>query len=1201
MKRLFACGAVLFLILIMAAAGFAQVAGQLVGSVVDQSGAAIPGATVSLLLPGGERPILTITTSAEGFFTFSNVRPETYDLTVEGAGFRKQLVRGVKVDPARETAIPAIRLEVQGVSAEVAVVESALTLQTTSADVSTTITNTQIQNLPLIDRYPLALITTQAGVTDGRGPTVINGLRTSYSNVTMDGINIQDNLFRENGLDFIPNLLMTDQVAEVSISTSNAASTIGGGAAHVSFVTPSGTNQYHGGLYWFNRNSIFAANDWFDNRDGLPNAFLNQNQVGGSLGGPIFKDRLLFYTNYEAFRLRQQQTETRRILTADARQGIFTYSSGGILRKVNILQAAGVGIDPAIQQLLANVPGPEKINTTDIGDSTGLTPDLHRNTGGYNFQQQDNRTRDNVTLKLDFHASSQHAFSGSYLWNRDIVDRGDVNSLGYTLVPKVANDGANNLLSIGWRWSPTATFTNELRGGFNIAPAVFATSEAFPSSIIAPPTSIVSNPLNTFRAQGRDTNTYSYNDNASYFKGKHNFQFGFQSQLVRTAPYNDAGITPTYNLGISANNTNGLTQAQLPGASAADLATANNLLATLAGYVTSSTQTFNITSRSSGYVNGASNIRNFTLDRYSFYGQDSWKLTRKLTATLGLRHDYYTVVDERDGLVFLPQVQNNDFIGSLLSPNSILDFAGSSVGRPFYNKDRNNFAPNLGFAYDVFGDGKTAVRGGYSISYVDDQAIASLRNNVQTNSGLSTTATASGLVGRVSSSLPPIPTPQFKAPLTFAENYALDTQAAFGMPDPNLRTPYVQQWNFSVQQNIKGTVIDLRYVGNHGTKEFRAFDYNQVVIKENGFLDDFIRARNNGNLARAATGTFNPAYNAAVPGSQPLPVFDRLSSQGLLTNATIRSLIQTGEVGELANTYQTNRLNGLVNFYRNPNALGTNTVGNFSNSTYNALQIDVHRRLGKGLDFQSNYTFSKVLSDSAGDAQTRFEAFLDSGNTKAERARPPFDITHAFKTNAVYMLPFGEGHRLNVADRGMSHLISGWRISGNLTWMSGPPFSILSGRGTLNRGARSSATNTVDSTLTNDQLRELIGLRMTDTGPYFIAASAINQSDGRGVAPDGTPAFTGQVFFNPAPGTIGSLQRRTFNGPTVSNLDMAVAKTTKIRENQTIEIRAEASNVLNHPSFYVNADPNVNSTTFGKITTTFYDRRLVQLSVQYRF
>ncbi len=123
----------------------------------------------------------------------------------------------------------------------------------------------------------------------------------------MDGINIQDNFIRSNGLSFIPNRITVDQVSEASITTSNANSTLGGGAAQVNFVTPSGTNTFHGNAYWYNRNSAFAANDWFNNKDGIGKPFLNQNQFGGSIGGPVIKDKLLFYANYESLRLRQQE------------------------------------------------------------------------------------------------------------------------------------------------------------------------------------------------------------------------------------------------------------------------------------------------------------------------------------------------------------------------------------------------------------------------------------------------------------------------------------------------------------------------------------------------------------------------------------------------------------------------------------------------------------------------------------------------------------------------------------------------------------------------------------------------------------------------------------------------------------------------------------------------------------------------------
>ena len=145
----------------------------------------------------------------------------------------------------------------------------------------------------------------------------------------------------------------------MTISTSNSNSTLGGGAAQVSFVSPSGTNSYHGNAYWYNRNSVFAANDWYNNKDGIEKPFLNQNQFGGSLGGPIVKDKLLFYGNYEVLRLRQQELADRTILTADARRGFYTYrDSAGQVRSVNILQTKGVQIDPHIADLLTKVPGP---------------------------------------------------------------------------------------------------------------------------------------------------------------------------------------------------------------------------------------------------------------------------------------------------------------------------------------------------------------------------------------------------------------------------------------------------------------------------------------------------------------------------------------------------------------------------------------------------------------------------------------------------------------------------------------------------------------------------------------------------------------------------------------------------------------------------------------------------------------------------
>ena len=1182
----------------------AQNNGTLTGSVVDPSGAAVPNAAVEVLLPGGSSAILQAKTGNDGAFSIPVIKPGKYQLSVSVSGFAKLNLANVTVDPGKETALPQLTLQLATSSQTVDVVESPVGVQNTTYEVATTLTQDQVTNLPVLDRQILNLYSTQAGVEQNGvpgGSTVINGMRSQATNVTLDGINVQDQFIRLSGLDIQANNLTIAQVAEFTISSANEPSNYGIGATQVTMTTPSGTDQLHGSVYYYNRNSAVSANNWFSNQIGTPQPFLNLNQFGVTVGGPIIKDKLFFYASYEAYRLRQQALQNWTVLTSGARQGIMTLTDGSG-QTANILTATHSSIDPYVSKLLGEMPLP---NNNLLGD--GL------NTAGYQFNARNNSTRDNILGRIDYALSPKNVFFSTYTWNRWVVDRAtDGDDAYFTTIPPTFNDNNSRLLSVGWRWNPLPNLTNELRGGFNLAPAPFGVRTPVPPAYLNSP--IIDFPGEfAFAPQGRFTDTYALQDNASWIHGSHTVTFGYQQQNIRVKSYDNNGgvLAPIYNLGFSASNPNGLnTIPGLPNANANDVATANDLLATLAGIISQTQQTFNVTSRTSGFVPDAANVRRFQYDTYSVYVSDKWKVRPRWTVTGGLRWDYYPALNEANSLFLTPEITNGNYISTILS-NATLDFGGNSVGRPYYNTSKKNFAPSIGFAWDVFGNGKTAVRGGYSLSYFNDDSIIAAQNYIGINAGLQNTVTNPNVSGPTVSNPPSIPTPTLKVPRTFLDNLNdIGPGNAGGMIAPNLQTPYIQQWSLSVQHELKKFVIDARYVGNHGVHEWRGIDYNQVHVANTAYLSDFIKARSNLFLSLGAGQGADGSYNPAIKGSVPVPFFTgNLPGGGFLNDPTVAAYLAQGQAGQLASVYQQVFVPGLFggyNFFPSPYGLGMDVLISGAYSTYHSAQIDVRRSLPNGQQLQINYVFSKALADTNSDLNNnRFEPYLELSNGRLDKARAPFDLTNCLKANYVVPIPLGEGHRFG-GNRLVNRVIGGWTASGIVTYQGGSPYSIVSQLGTLNRGGSRALYNTVDA-LTGTIPGGTTGFFMTGTGPYFVNPAAIAPS-GRGVAPFGQPTFNGQVFVDPGPGTDGSIQRRLFTGPNLFEWDAQVIKSIPITERVKVDFQAAFFNFTNHPNFTVGQDGNtsgisynVNGSNFGKIITNSTIQRIIQFGAYIRF
>jgi hypothetical protein len=566
--------------------------------------------------------------------------------------------------------------------------------------------------------------------------------------------------------------------------------------------------------------------------------------------------------------------------------------------------------------------------------------------------------------------------------------------------------------------------------------------------------------------------------------------------------------------------------------------------------------------------------------------------------------------------------------------------AGAANGRPLWDGDYNNFAPVIGLAWDPFGDGRTSIRAGFRISYMQD-AFSIVDGNLDDNEGLLVDQICTPASGDCNNN-PPGPfllrdigqapvvprTPAFVLP---SFRTILDSNSAdFRVFDPHLATPYYSEWTLSLAREIRPNLaVEVRYIGNHGTKLRRLADFNEINIHAvdsvtgTGFFDSFLIARANLDCNRSSgKASFGFDDTSGAPCIQPNPLMSALIAgepDRMRANAVLQEALDFGEAGHFANQYmqaQTSRpgpgqarirggsfwgqvLAGRfpANFFMaNPFVASARAMVNDSFSTYHAVEIEARRRFASGFTLQANYTYGKALTDYDGDDNTLFNATRPSAVRNPRYTLQQFMPRRQFNANWVYELPFGQGKPLPLHSSFARILLGGWRTAGLVSWRSGRPFSILSGLGAFHTRFVSQE-NTVDlaEPLSNAQVADQAGRRNIGEGLYWIDPCTSAALGGE----CSTTAIPG-LFRLPAAGRLGELPQTPLTGPGRFLFDFNLIKHHRLRERIDLELRWEVFNLFNNANFAL-PDNNIFSPAFGRIAQTVTNPRLMQFALKLNF
>ena len=1120
------------------------------GTVTDASGSVVAGVSVTAIhVATGSKH--SATSNMEGFYTLPGLPIGAYTISAEASGFKKTERTGIVLE-VDDHPTANLSLEVGTISESIEVQSSAAMVDASSATVGNVVSNAEIVELPLNGRNSMSLVeltpnarsntSAPAGFAD-RGFVVssfsVNGSPTGSNELILDGTT---NVNPRQG-DLNANL-NADEVQEFKVQSGVMSAeynfTLGG---VVNMVTKSGTNGVHGTLYEFRRNNDLDAKDFF----ALTKSPYKYNQYGGTVGGPIKKHKLFYFGNFEQYNYHFASTLIATTATAAEREGDFSAFKTASASLVTMYDpatttptATGYSRTPFADNIIpASRLNPMAAKVMTFYPLPNIAPsNVFTQANNYETNSPAAQSQRQELVKFDYLLSTKDSLSGRYILNDSKTNNGgtaifpnpafdyrydnysnrNVNlSETHTFSPTVINQLYFGLLR---NWFPSTSSTENIGLGAEIgwpSNEPFITAPTF-TGLTPFPTWAGSRVSGGFLAMA----TGQVRDGITWIRGKHTVKLGVEYRLNRF--FNNECQICTCNCAFTSTLTG---NPNTPSGTGAGLASF------LLGDVANATI----------QVESGASYHNYT---QGYYIQDDWKVSRHLTLNMGLRWDYQQPPWEahNGGSTFNPHLIDNVDGVQLQGAMQYQVSGPDGFGKYMFTPDYRNWAPRFGFAYSPFANNKTVFRGGYGIYYAytmpfaDNLGSLGFHNNNTTYNPPGNNAEYPAFILGQSFPTPPV------QPLGAALGPALDLGSAVTMDEPAGRTPYIQQFSFTIQHELpKGWLATVGFSGSKGT-HLRAGSYNLDQLNPQ-YL----------SLGNALNSEVPNPYSGIVPGPLGNPT---ITLQQALTPYPYYSQVLDQDT-------------------------------HLGSSDYEALIMSIEKRFTSGLVLLSSYTFSKSISDGVtGEAfnggtlqvqaptnsTTTGEIYQDGlYNLKASRSIDSDDTPYRWVSSLVYELPFGKGKRWNPSNKFWQTLVGGWQLNSVISFEGGLPLLIS---GANNFVATRPNSTGQSANLGNPTIHE-----------WFNTQVFVNP-------PNWTFGNVGPVLPN----------ART---PGVDNVDFSVSKTTAIRERWRLQIRGEAFNGLNHPNFlppntaFVPGTNGLNSSsTFGQITS---DRgpRVIQVATKIIF